>query len=128
MLKHFSITHKSPISIPFNRLFRPHSLSTSFHYQSYHYFSLKRDNPEQKEHVIITEEELINAQLLKKQNFRERNKLTFGFFASGIGCSLLGYFFSFYGFDHIKDFRRLQQFFMEQAFSISVDQRKQDSN
>jgi len=50
----------------------------------------KESNP--AEQVIITEQELIDAQYFRKKTFGERNKATFGLLATGVVSSFIGTF------------------------------------
>jgi len=68
-------------------------ISKPLFYRSDYKFSSQNEPKESNpaEQVIITEQELIDAQYFRKETFRERNKATLGFLATGIASSFLGY-------------------------------------
>jgi len=100
---------KSCLSPQRNHFCRP----KQFYFVGCRNFSLKpSDNSEKPEQVIISEEELVNSQLLRDKSFRERNKLTLGMFGTGLVSSFIGILINLFLYK-IKVFLSLQLHFMQ---------------
>jgi len=84
------LSNKSIVPLTKNSL----QISKPLFYRSDYKFSSQNEPKESNpaEQVIITEQELIDAQYFRKETFRERNKATLGFLATGIASSFLGTF------------------------------------
>jgi hypothetical protein len=95
----FKVYSKAQLGFLYNKSIVPFSrkcvqISKPLFYKPEYKFSFQNAPKESDpaEQVIITEQELIDAQYFRKKTFRERNKLTFGFLATGIVTSFLGMF------------------------------------
>jgi len=68
-------------------------ISRALIYRADYKFSFQNQPKESDpaEQVIITEQELIDAQYFRKKTFGQRNKFTFGIFASGLVSSFAGF-------------------------------------
>lgn len=77
-----------------NNILRPSQVWSykALYSQPAYFYRQQKKKPEEKEdeQYIISDEELLDSQVMRNKTFRERNKVTFGLFGTGVVSSFLG--------------------------------------